>query len=93
MLDANDNAPEFTERTYKIENKLVEEDTSVITSPKLLVQVSGNTSMLSYWKSDYHFWYFFAIFFHFILSLVLFSDTDKGKSDILLFIQGEDEYH
>lgn len=63
VLDANDNAPEFTERTYKIENKLVEEDTSVITSPKLLVQVSGNTSMLSYWKSDYHFLVFFCYFF------------------------------
>ena len=40
VKDANDNAPEFIDIPYRIENKVVEEDKSVITNPKLLLTVS-----------------------------------------------------
>ncbi|KAL8590527.1 hypothetical protein ACOMHN_010963 [Nucella lapillus] len=39
VLDANDNAPEFIDTPYRIEDRLVEEDKSVIEHPKLLLTV------------------------------------------------------
>lgn len=39
VLDANDNPPEFKNMPYRIEDTVVEEDQSVITSPKWLLKV------------------------------------------------------
>ena len=40
VLDANDNAPEFTNTSYLVESVVVEEDRSVLLKPQRLLTVS-----------------------------------------------------